>query len=787
MFIKYFILVFLSSFIFGQPTNIEFGGGPHRVDELLSFKCISDEERSAIKENRIVFDHHGTMRDTVLFQDPLGNGGMMNHNDSAHHYINNFVDQNNSTGYVLDYNCTYVTYDGHQGTDIDIGGFYYMDEMKTPILAAAPGIVSYSHDGEFDRRTSLDNSAVSNAVIISHSDGTFAWYLHMKENSVSVMVGDTIFSGDTLGFVGSSGFSTGPHLHFEVEAASGNTIDPWEGECGDGPSLWADQLPFIGDTSVYDSKLLGHLSTAYPINGNNETFNYILDENLPNMQHINPGNEWVSATYISTLFYTDTLKIVFYRDDVFVDEWWWVPGNTNYWYTGLDSYTSSFWYWFGTWGDNLEDPYGEWTEKHYINSQLIGENSYVCDDIPNQSPSVDFQQISVEVGKTVTGEFTATDDGDPFWFNIESNPNNGGSLELLGGRKRKFEYTAPSDFIGNDVVGISATDDRGVTGAMTFIIFEVSGSGLTNLEVSPSYVNLMDSVFISADNLGDLGDASVLASIHDINSDVVFELELIQNEGLWSGYWIPENESFFNVDLQLVRNNESDEIVLYENVGSFTSIGPVEVTMLGELNGYPENGISLGFTVDNNSSNEVAPDISIQFEAENMNCLTDYSQDTFFLGDIDAGETLLSNPYLFVALLNNECNSDSTILIHVHIRSGEEVYWYNEFILNVELLTTVEEKEIPIQYSLGGAYPNPFNPVARIDYDLTQESYVYFEIHNLMGQKVKTLVSSEKNAGFHSTYWDATNNAGDPVSAGVYLYTIQAGEFRQTKKMILLK
>jgi flagellar hook assembly protein FlgD len=45
----------------------------------------------------------------------------------------------------------------------------------------------------------------------------------------------------------------------------------------------------------------------------------------------------------------------------------------------------------------------------------------------------------------------------------------------------------------------------------------------------------------------------------------------------------------------------------------------------------------------------------------------------------------------------------------------------------------------------------------------------------------------EKEAGFHSTYWDATNNAGEPVAAGVYLYTIQAGEFRQTKKMILLK
>ena len=60
-------------------------------------------------------------------------------------------------------------------------------------------------------------------------------------------------------------------------------------------------------------------------------------------------------------------------------------------------------------------------------------------------------------------------------------------------------------------------------------------------------------------------------------------------------------------------------------------------------------------------------------------------------------------------------------------------------------------------------------------------------VHDLAGRKLKTLVSSEKDAGFHSIRWDATNDVGESVSAGMYFYTIQAGEFRQTKKMILLK
>ena len=785
MFKNYITLLFLVSFLVGQPREINFGGGPHQIEYPTGLKCISEEERSFVREHRIEVDHE-TVRDTVLFQDPMGNGGMMNINDSVGHQIWNYVDQNSSLGWILDYTCNYVTYDGHQGTDIVIPGFYYMDEMITPIVAAAPGIVTYSHDGEFDRQTYWINGAVANGVIVSHSNGTEAWYWHMKTNSVAVATGDNIEIGDTLGFVGSSGFSSAPHLHFEVEAASGNFIDPWEGPCGDGPSLWADQLPFVGDTSVYESKLLQYLTTSYPINNNIDVLNYVLIENLPDLTHINPGGNYLAAVYVRNLFPTDTLKRRFYRDGDLVDEYNWVPGNSNYWGTGVTYYTTSLWYFWGSW-DTGNDALGDWTEKFYINSKLVGEKSYVCDNIPNQSPGVDFQQISVAIGETITGEFTATDDGDPFWLNLETEPNHGGEIELYGGRRRKFEYTAPIDFTGYDVVGISATDDRGETGATALIIFEVSGTGLTNLTVEPSYVSpLQDSVFISAEILGEVDEPSILAYINDMNNGDQAEVELIENDGIWSAYWAPETESFFNVDLQLINETENDT-VYYQDVGYFTSVGPVSVNMVGDLIAYLADGVVLDFIVENNSTNQVAPDISILFEAESMDCLTDISQNIIFLGDIAAGESVPSSPYFFVAFVNNDCNADSTILINVNIRSGENVYWYDDFVLNIEMLSTADGEAVPKEYALGGAYPNPFNPIARIDYDLIQKNYVTLEIHNLIGRKVKTLVSLEKDAGFHSTYWDATNNAGEPVAAGVYLYTIQAGEFRQTKKMILLK
>jgi flagellar hook assembly protein FlgD len=57
----------------------------------------------------------------------------------------------------------------------------------------------------------------------------------------------------------------------------------------------------------------------------------------------------------------------------------------------------------------------------------------------------------------------------------------------------------------------------------------------------------------------------------------------------------------------------------------------------------------------------------------------------------------------------------------------------------------------------------------------------------MLGREIRTLVNTAQAAGFKSVIWDATNDYGKPVSAGVYLYKIQAGEFIQTRKMVLLK
>lgn len=103
------------------------------------------------------------------------------------------------------------------------------------------------------------------------------------------------------------------------------------------------------------------------------------------------------------------------------------------------------------------------------------------------------------------------------------------------------------------------------------------------------------------------------------------------------------------------------------------------------------------------------------------------------------------------------------------------------------LLAIGDETGLPITFSLGQNYPNPFNPVTTLQYDLPENSFVNITIYDLLGREVRTLVKQSQEAGFKTVLWNATNDNGKPVSAGVYLYQIQAGEFIQTRKMILLR
>jgi hypothetical protein len=101
---------------------------------------------------------------------------------------------------------------------------------------------------------------------------------------------------------------------------------------------------------------------------------------------------------------------------------------------------------------------------------------------------------------------------------------------------------------------------------------------------------------------------------------------------------------------------------------------------------------------------------------------------------------------------------------------------------NPTLTSTVEEKGIPTDFALQQNYPNPFNPSTTIQYGLPHASFVTLTVYNSVGQQVAQLVNEQQQAGYHDIVF-----RGDGLASGVYFCRLQAGDFVQTKKLMLLR
>jgi len=98
-----------------------------------------------------------------------------------------------------------------------------------------------------------------------------------------------------------------------------------------------------------------------------------------------------------------------------------------------------------------------------------------------------------------------------------------------------------------------------------------------------------------------------------------------------------------------------------------------------------------------------------------------------------------------------------------------------------------EENSLPTGYMLEQNFPNPFNPSTQIGFEVSSASVVNVDVYNLLGQKIKTLVSEYKEVGRYSVSWDGINESGQPVPSGVYFYRLTTKDHSETKRMMLLK
>jgi len=110
--------------------------------------------------------------------------------------------------------------------------------------------------------------------------------------------------------------------------------------------------------------------------------------------------------------------------------------------------------------------------------------------------------------------------------------------------------------------------------------------------------------------------------------------------------------------------------------------------------------------------------------------------------------------------------------------------WSNITSFNVtsNAMVGLENEIVPTVYGLEQNFPNPFNPITKIHYQLPKNNFVTLKIYDVLGNEIITLVNEIKAAGKYQSTFDANN-----LSSGIYFYKIQAGDFIDIKKMILMK
>lgn len=253
--------------------------------------------------------------------------------DPGYHAITGFVDHTpDIPNKLTDYACGGRTYSGHKGTDIFMWPFAWnkMAAGDVTIVAAADGVIVGRRDGNPDQSCNF-NSNSWNAVYVRHADGSIAWYGHMKRGSLTTRgVGSMVSAGEYLGLVGSSGNSTGPHLHFELHDNQGQLIDPYNGSCNllEGGAWWASQ------PNYYDSAINKLMTGTGPVSwkacplpddtneaiqfqpGDRITFStYYRDQlnTLPSLYRIRGPNGAIFAQW------SQTIKPAHYA----LSQWWW--------------------------------------------------------------------------------------------------------------------------------------------------------------------------------------------------------------------------------------------------------------------------------------------------------------------------------------------------------------------------------------------------------------------------------------------------------------------------------
>ena len=118
---------------------------------------------------------------------------------------------------------------------------------------------------------------------------------------------------------------------------------------------------------------------------------------------------------------------------------------------------------------------------------------------------------------------------------------------------------------------------------------------------------------------------------------------------------------------------------------------------------------------------------------------------------------------------------------------GSNDYATIKYVQNDSVVYEPDKKEVPSQFTLSQNYPNPFNQTTKIEFALKNSDFVSLNIYDILGRKVRTLVTQDLSLGHKSVLWYGKDDSGNDVASGTCFYRIKVRDFSETKKLVLLK
>jgi hypothetical protein len=283
---------------------------------------------------------------------------------------------------------------------------------------------------------------------------------------------------------------------------------------------------------------------------------------------------------------------------------------------------------------------------------------------------------------------------------------------------------------------------------------------------------------------------SACGYIHNLDDVLIDSVDLVQQSlnktgEFWTGNLnTPTTEDFFKVSVTVFDQTASTSFTL-PNATRFTTAGPLVVDSIFYVHLPLQKQVSAMPFLLNLGDILPITGITLKVICEDS-WMVNFPGMIVNYPTIQPGLSVRSNSV--VALKYDSTTFPYQFNLKFEIISNGYCYWKDSVHLDIRPISVEEENnEIPTEFSLAQNYPNPFNPNTKIKYSIPRLSQVILKIFNTLGEEIESLVNEEKPVGTYEVEFNVAQDSRPAMSSGVYFYQLKAGDFIETKKMLLLK